>query len=410
MKAPLFLVLAALLFGFSASGFSASPAVLPGIDSLIKDHSEILAGRRLGLITNRTGNSASGRSTIDLLAEHSDSNLVALFSPEHGIRGEVEAGQSVSDSVDKRTQTPIFSLYGKTRRPTPEMLKGIDLLVYDIQDIGVRSYTYISTMGYAMEAAAEAGLPFVVLDRPDPLGGNLVDGPVLSSGLVSFVGPYEMPWVYGMTPGEVARWIKQKKLPQLDLKVVPVSGWTRGMTYEQTRLRWIPPSPNVLQSRTSLFYAITGALGELGTFSEGVGTEFPFELVGAPWMDAEELAQRLNAADLSGVHFSPIHFTPIKYAFSGKSCHGVRIHVDDPAKVRPSAVMVHIAKAVQDLYGSNDPFRPTASKIAMFDQVLGFAPFRQWLHEERPADEFLAEWQRQVQEFIPSRSLALIYK
>lgn len=401
-----------LLLLFLILQSAAHAAVLPGIDVLLSDskNAGLISGKRIGLITNRTGVSSTGRSTIDLLAQHPQAELVALFSPEHGIRGEEEAGRAVDDATDATTGLPVYSLYGKTQKPTEAMLKGLDLLVYDIQDIGVRSYTYISTMGYAMEAAEKAGIDFMVLDRPDPMGGNVVDGPVLDKSLTSFIGLYELPWVYGMTPGEVARWIKREKTPRLNLSVVPVGGWRRGMIYEETGLRWVPPSPNVPKPQTPFFYAITGAIGELGTMSEGVGTDWPFELLGAPWMDGEAVAARLNETNLPGVRFEALTFTPTKYGFKDKTCRGVRIVVSDRARARPSAIMLAMAHVIQQLHADRNPFPAPGEKAGLFDKALGYPVFRQMIRDDNGYYKMHEHWQQQVESFLPSRESVLIYR
>lgn len=283
--------------------------VKPGIDVLLEKKVDVLKNKNVGLITNPTGINSKLESTIDLLHNHPDINLKAIFGPEHGARGNVNAGDKVEDLVDEKTGIPIFSLYGKNRRPNQEMLKDIDVLVYDIQDIGSRSYTYIYTMSFAMEAAKENNIPFVVLDRPNPLGGNIVDGPILEKQYKSFVGYYPIAYTYGMTCGELAMFFNKEYDINCDLEVVKMEGWKRNMTFEDTGLQWVPTSPHIPHSISALYYPLTGIIGELHTIDIGIGYTKPFELIGQEWMDGTELAKELNSRNLEGVHFRPMYYT-----------------------------------------------------------------------------------------------------
>lgn len=391
-----------------------APRVAPGVEVLLARHMDWLRGKRIGLITNQTGVSRDLRTTIDLLAERSDCRLVALFSPEHGIRGERPAGEAVKGERDVKTGLEVRSLYGSTRRPTPDMLRDIDALLYDIQDIGCRGYTFISTLGWSLEAALAAGKEFIVLDRPDPLGGTLLDGPVIPPGLFSFVGAYALPWVYGMTPGELARWICRTRNLKGTVRVAPLAGWKRAMTYEETGLPWISPSPSVPRADTAFFHAITGALGELGTVSEGVGTALPFELIGAPWIQAEALAEEMRRLRLPGVLFSPAHFTPMAYGFAGKTCQGAQIHISDPKALCPSAVMIGLVQVLMRLYPEQRlldpaPFKSASKEVQMFDRVLGSSAFRTWIWSGATAPQILSAWKAERDGFESSRQEALIY-
>lgn len=291
----------------------AEAKVKTGIEVLASQHFAPLKGKRVGLITNPTGVDSNLRPTIDILFEAPEVDLVALYAPEHGVRGNIYAGDKVSNSRDTKTGLPIYSLYGKSRKPTAEMLRSIDVLVYDIQDIGCRSFTYISTMGLAMQAAAEQGIEFMVLDRPNPLGGNRVEGCPVETGYTSFVSQYPIPYIYGLTCGELARLLNGEGMTgtkPCKLTVVAMEGWTRDMDFADTGLPWVAPSPHIPQAISAYYYPMSGIAGELGTLSIGVGYTLPFELFGASWVDADTLADRLNALKLEGVIFRPIHYTP----------------------------------------------------------------------------------------------------
>ena len=283
--------------------------VRPGIDVLLTDSIHLVQGLRVGLITNQTGIGADGVPSIDRLSDHPGVQLVALFSPEHGIRGTVEAGVDVADQVDVRTGLPIHSLFGATLKPTPSMLDGIEVLLFDIQDVGARYYTYIYTMALAMEAAGEASIPFIVLDRPNPVGGRQVQGNILDPAFASFVGRYPLPMRHGMTPGELAILFRQAFGVEVELRVVPIEGWSRDTLFSDTGLPWRSPSPNMPDLESALHYSGT-CLFEGTNLSVGRGTERAFQWVGAPWLDGDELARILSEAGLPGVRFHPARFTP----------------------------------------------------------------------------------------------------
>ena len=310
-----------------AAPLGAAADVLTGIDVLARDGFEPLAGQRVGLITNHTGLSRDGRSTIELLPAADNVDLVRLFSPEHGPRGQLDV-PVIADGVERQTGIPVISLYGEHRRPTAAMLEGLDTLVFDIQDIGTRFYTYISTMGNAMLAAAENGKRFVVLDRPNPITGRDVAGPVLDDGKQSFVGFHMLPVRHGMTVGELARMFRDELGLDLDLHVVRLEGWSRDTWFDGTGLEWVNPSPNMRSLTQATLYPGIGLL-ETTNLSVGRGTATPFELIGAPWLDAEALAVELTQLDLAGIEFAPVHFTPDASTFAGEPCHGVRFTLTD---------------------------------------------------------------------------------
>jgi len=348
-----------------------------GIDVLSNSGFDALKGKRVGLITNPTGVNGQLKSTIDILFEAKNVNLVALFGPEHGVRGEVDAGQFIGFYTDMKTKLPVYSLYGKTRKPTKDMLANIDVLVYDIQDIGTRSYTFISTMGLAMEAASEAGIQFVVLDRPNPLGGLKIEGNIAEPKYFSFISQYPIPYVYGLTCGELATLLVQEKMivtkPSFAPTVIPMEGWNRNMNFEDTGLNWIPTSPHIPHAYSSYFYPMTGIMGELrDAASIGVGYTLPFQTVGAEWIDGSALADELNAQKISGLHFRPISYTPY-YAFGkGKTLHGVQIYITDYGEAKLVNAQFHIMFALKKLYPEKDVFElATENQIKMFNKAIG---------------------------------------
>ncbi len=336
--------------------------VRTGADRLAGERLELVRGKRVGLITNQTGCVSSGAYLVDTLRALGVT-VTALFGPEHGIRGAAAPGETVSDSVDAGTGIPVFSLYGAATRPSPEMLRRVDVLVYDIQDVGARFYTYISTMALCMDAAASAGIPFIVLDRPNPLGGELVDGPMLEDSLKSFVGLLPIPVVYGLTIGELARmangeqWLPSGK--KADLTVVPLEGWRRSMLWRDTGLSWIAPSPNIPTPEAALAYPATCFI-EATNLSEGRGTPAPFQQFGAPFVDAGRLAAALTALHLPGVSWTPAEFTPQSSKQQGKACHGVRLEVTDYSVYRPLTVAAWILRTLSLQCGEGLELRSAA--------------------------------------------------
>jgi uncharacterized protein YbbC (DUF1343 family) len=365
---------ALLLLGVSSISFAGQPLVRTGIEVLRARGFDILQNKRVGLVTNPTGVDATLTSTIDILYRAPGVRLVALFGPEHGVRGEFAAGDRVDSYTDPVTGIPVHSLYGKTHKPTPEMLEGIDVLVYDIQDIGCRSYTYISTMGLAMEAAGSKGIPFVVLDRPDPLGGIKTEGALVDSGFSSFVSPYPIPYVYGLTCGELARYLNGEGLTaaRCSLVVVPLEGWKRGMRFQQTGLPWVPTSPHVPAADSPEYYVSTGVLGELGVISEGVGYTIPFRILAAEWIDGTAMAARMNALGLRGVLFRPITVKPFYGRLTGTKIQGVQLHFVEYDSLNLMSLQFLFLQEHHVLYPDKDPFTMAGvSRIRMFDMVAG---------------------------------------
>jgi len=380
------------------------PTVVPGIDILEREKFERLRGKKIGLVTNHSGVDRDGKATIDLLNKAPDVKLVALFSPEHGIRGAVDA--RVNDSKDEKTGLPIFSLYGKRRKPDAETLKGIDTLVYDIQDAGVRYYTYSSTLGGVLEAAAEStknGQPIkvFVLDRPNPIGGVAVEGPALTEK-ESFVGFHKtMPIRHGLTLGEMALFFNKERNINADLEVVRMEGWKRGELYDQTGLTWINPSPNLRTLEQALLYPGIGIL-EYTNLSVGRGTDRPFEWIGAPWIDGRKLADAMRKQDLPGVRFVPVRLTPASSVHAGKLCGGVQIFVDDWSRLEPVRVGVALAEELHKLYPEDwkmERYLGLLGNKSAFDGIKAGKPWRQVEHD----------WMPGVEAYLQKRKPYLIY-
>ncbi len=356
-----------------SSSFAQKINVKTGIEVLKETNFKVLQGKRVGLITNPTGVDNNLKSTIDILHEVPNVQLVALYGPEHGVRGDVHAGDKIEDFKDPNTGVPVFSLYGATRKPTKEMLAGVDVLVYDIQDIGCRSYTYISTMYLAMQAAAENNIEFVVLDRPNPIGGQKVEGNLVEDGFFSFVSQLKIPYVYGLTCGELANMINAEMMEKpCNLSVVKMKKWRRKMNFEATGLPWVPTSPHIPFAHSAYFYPVSGILGELDYMSIGVGYTLPFEMFAAKWINAEEFAKALNAKRLPGIIFRPIHLKPYYSVGQGQNYQGVQIHLTDFAKARLSDIQFHVMEVVAQLYPEHKVFEHAPeNRFDMFDKVSG---------------------------------------
>ena len=379
-------------------------AVIPGIEVLLTERLDLIRGKRVGLVTNHTGIDRQRHHDIDLLRSSPGVKLVALFSPEHGIRGQAQAGETVTNTKDAASGLPIYSLYGQVTRPTPEMLSGVDVLMYDIQDLGVRFYTYISTMRECMEAAASNGIPFIVLDRPDPLGGEVIEGGPLDPRFSSFVGAFEIPIRYGLTPGELARYYSEEQHLRLRLEVVKMKGWRRADWYDETGLPWVAPSPNIPDLETALVYPGMCLL-EGTNLSEGRGTGKPFRLVGAPWIDGDWLARTLNERHLSGTSFQPANFVPTQSKFAGQMCRGVEIQVVERARFLPVPGAIELLKAVRSKYPKNFQWRSEH-----FDRLAGSSSLRLAIDQGRSIQEILLQWQDSLREFDRKRREFFLYQ
>ncbi|MCM3674400.1 DUF1343 domain-containing protein [Peribacillus simplex] len=379
--------------------------VSPGIEVLLKEEKNVLSGKKVGLITNPTGIDSKLTSIVDLLNDDPDINLTALFGPEHGVRGDAQAGASVEYYIDEKTGLPVYSLYGKTKKPTPEMLKDVEVLVFDIQDVGTRYYTYIYTMAYAMEAAKENDIPFIVLDRPNPQGGESVDGPVLEPEFSSFVGLYPIPLKHGMTVGELATLFNKEFKIGADLKVIKMKGWKRVMDYDDTGLPFVLPSPNMPTVSTTFVYPATGLI-EGTNVSEGRGTTKPFELIGAPYINSDELAGKLNALRLPGVKFRAASFTPTFSKHAGKLSHGVEIYITDREEFKAVPTGLHIIKTIQDLYPGDFEFLAANN----FNLLIGNGWIMSRIEEGSSVNEIMKEYQVKQDAFKKLRKNYLLYK
>lgn len=386
-----------------------------GIEVLKEQNFKCLEGKRVGLITNPTGVDNNLKSTIDILHEAPNVNLVALFGPEHGVRGDVHAGDHVTDIKDASTGLPVYSLYGKTRKATPEMLKDIDVLVYDIQDIGCRSFTYISTMGLAMEAAAENGKELVVLDRPNPVGGLKIEGNIAEDDCISFVSQFKIPYLYALTCGELALMLNGEKMlkdgAQCNLHVVKMKGWKRKMNYEDTGLQWIPSSPHVPHPHSAFFYPVSGILGEFGFMNIGVGYTIPFQMFAAPWIKANEFADALNALNIPGVEFRPMFLKPFYSVGKGELLQGVQVHLMDYEKAPLSDIQFLVMQEAARLYPDQKVFEKADKKrYRMFDLVSGSKQIRERFSKNHKWEDIRDYWYKDVESFRKLSKKYYLYK
>lgn len=379
-----------------------------GLSVLFEERLALVEGRSIGLITNQTGIDGQFRSNLTLFAQHPQVGLAAIFSPEHGISGNTQAGIQIASPISKGGKIPIYSLYGETRQPTPDMLTGIDVLVYDIQDAGSRFYTYISTLLRSMRAAAANNVDFMVLDRPNPIRGDRVEGSLLQPAFRSFVGEMAIPIRHGMTIGELARFC-QKELDSTSnqFEVVPMHGWRRGLWYDQTGLPWVSPSPNMPTVETATLYPGT-CLIEGTNLSEGRGTTKPFEWIGAPWVDPEKWADTLNNLGLPGTHFRPIHFTPTFSKYADQECHGVQVHVTDRDKFKPVDAALHLIATAQRDYPDRFEFIKNRGRY-FFDLLAGTDDLRLRLTKRESPAQIVQSWETQITRFAERCQPYLLY-
>ena len=402
-------IILSILLIFTASVSAAK--VQTGIEVLRADGFKLLEGKRVGLTTNPTGVDSHLKSTIDILWEAENVNLVALYGPEHGVRGNVHAGDVVDNEVDKKTGLKMYSLYGKTKKPTKEMMDEIDVMVYDIQDNGCRSYTYISTMGMLMEACIEHNKELVILDRPNPLGGKKIEGCLVEDGYISFVSQFKIPYLYGQTPGELAMYLNATDYEnKCKLTVVKMKGWKRDMTWEETGLEWIVASPHVPHGQSAVFYPVTGIFGEFGYISIGVGYTLPFEVMGAPWISADTLAEAMNALDLPGLEFRPIYYKPYYSTFKGELCQGVQIHILDYEKARLSEVQFLVVQELMRLWPEKNWFELCNQKrFDMFDKVCGTNKIREMFGKHYQWEDIREYWYKDVEAYRQASSKYYLY-
>lgn len=399
-----------------AAALGAAAATKPGVEVLRDNDFKQLAGKRVGLITNPTGVDNNLKSTVDILHEAKGVELVALFGPEHGVRGNVHAGDEFGNTTDPATGVKVFSIYGKTKKPTKEMLSGIDALVYDIQDIGCRSFTFVSTLGLALDACAENDIEFVVLDRPNPLGGNRVEGCLVEDGFYSFVSQFKIPYLYGMTPGEMARYLNGERVARGEkaakLTVVPLKGWKRSMTFDKTGMPWVLPSPHIPQPATAFYYPATGILGELYYVSIGVGYTLPFQFICADWIDADKFAARMNALNLPGTKFRPIHVKPFYSTGKGENLQGVQFYVDDVPGSSLTLIQFYAMQELAKLYPEKRIFDTATdkSRFDMFDKVCGTDKIRTLFSKNYQVSDMIDYWNKDADAFKEKAKKYYLYK
>jgi uncharacterized protein YbbC (DUF1343 family) len=390
------------------------PAVKVGADVLFESKLDVIKGKKVGLVTNHTAVLSNGNHLADVLHATKNVTLAALFGPEHGVRGDAPDGRTIRDTVDAKTGVPVYSLYGRINKPTPEMLKNVDVLIFDIQDVGARFYTFISTMFLCMEAAAENNIPFIVLDRPNPITGTMIGGPIRVDSLKTFVGWVPIPIAHGMTVGELALmannegWLKEQK--KADLTVIRMERWKRSMWYDETSLRWIKPSPNMATLTTAIVYPGLCLIEGINV-SEGRGTEKPFEYIGAPWIDGKQLAQMLRRYNLPGVSFEPIEFTPMEIPnvasnpkYKGIKCGGVYVKVSNRTTLNPVKTGIAVVAAIHALYPDSLKFRDRG-----FDRLAGTPKIREEIVKGTNVDAIVSSWGEEVKEFSKKRIPSLLY-
>ena len=381
-----------------------------GLEVLLEARLALVAGKRVGLVACPSSVDRHLRSSVELLHEDPDVKLVALFGPEHGIRGDAQAGAKVDSAIDPLTQLPVHSLYGKTQRPTAEMLRDLDTIIIDLQDGGVRFYTFVATALYVMEAARAAGISVIVLDRPAPINGLRVEGPMLDPDYRSFVGPAPLPIRYGLTIGELARLLNERDEVHCDLTVVPMRNWTRELWVDATGLPFVPSSPNLPTLDAMTLYPGT-CLVEGTNLSEGRGTTRPFEYIGAPWIEAESLTEQLNALELPGARFRPVYFVPTFSKYQGELCAGVHIYVSDRERFQPVSAMLSVLQTVKraypDRFGWREAWEPGRQRP--IDLLWGSARLRRQIDADRPVDDLAADWQPALQQFERLRRDYMLY-
>ena len=377
-----------------------------GLSALLRERFDLIQGKSVGLVTNPTGVDENLQDNISLFLKHPEIHLKAVFAPEHGLWAAVQDAIAVSSIEADGAKIPVYSLYGNTRKPTDNMLAEIDVLIFDIQDVGARFYTFVSTMAMAMESCAHSGVAFIVLDRPNPINGLVVEGGVLDLNFRSFIGYLPIPIRHGMTIGELARFYNMEFAIDSKLDVVKMGGWHRDMWFDDTGLQWIMPSPNMPTLNTAIVYPGT-CLFEGTNISEGRGTTRPFEFIGAPWIDAHQLTNRLNKMPLDGVKFRPARFIPTFSKYKGQTCEGVQLHILDRQKFAPVRTALTMIDVIRGMYP--DEFEWLGSKRKPFDLLTGTDKVRRLLTEDVPIDSIIASWQDELHTFCETRQKYLLY-
>ena len=398
--------------------FMGMAQVKPGVETLRDGGFAQLKGKKVGLITNPSGVDNNLKSTIDILSDAEGVELVALYSPEHGVRGDIYAGAKVDTYVDKKTGVKVYSLYGKNKKPSKEMLKDVDVLIYDIQDNGCRSYTFISTMGLCMEACAENGKEFMVLDRPNPLSGLKVEGCLVEEGFFSMVSQFAIPYMYGLTPGELALMLNDGMLKdgkKAKLTVVPMTGWHRYMTFDQTGMPWILPSPHQPYPQSAVYYPATGIIGELYNISIGVGYTMPFQLICASWIEADKFCDRLNALNLKGVVFRPIHIKPFYSQSKGENIQGVQLYITDVLDAELTMIQFHAMEILAEMYPDKRLLDENGqgtlgNRWRMFDLVCGTNKIRLEFSKNYKVADIKDYWDKDVDAFKEKSKKYYLYK
>ena len=407
-----------LLCLMAVAALTMGAVVKPGIEVLRDNGFKQLQGKRVGLVTNPSGIDNNLKSTVDILNEAPGVKLVALYGPEHGVRGNAHAGDAVGDEVDPKTGVKMYSLYGKTHKPTAEMLKDIDVLVYDIQDIGCRSYTFYATMGVCMEACAEQGKEFMVLDRPNPLGGNKVEGNLVEDGYYSFVSKYAIPYLYGLTPGELATFLNEEGgfiKGHAKLTVIPMEGWTRDMKFRDTGMPWVLPSPQIPTPECAFYYPLSGIIGELYIFNTGIGYTLPFQLVCATWADADRVADAMNALQLPGLQFRPINVKPffvtsVDVNQEKKEVHGVQTYITDVDAANLTLTQFYFLQVMHELYPDVQIFEQNPKRYAMFDKVCGTKEIRERFTRRYKVEDIIQYWTKDAEAFRLRSAKYYLYK
>lgn len=386
-------------------------AVRIGLEVLLDEYLHLIRGSRVGLIASASSVDSQLVSSVERLYQCKEIRLVALFGPEHGIRGDMQAGDHVAASVDKVTGLPVYSLYGETRKPTAEMLQDVDVLIFDLQDGGVRFYTYLSTLVYAMQASTEYGFRIVTLDRPNAITGKILEGGILNPNFSSFVGLLPIPLRHGLTAGEVAHYINETFHINCNLTTIPMKGWRRSLWFDETGLPFIPPSPNIPTLSTLTVYPGT-CLIEGTNLPEGRGTTKPFEYIGAPWLDAEALATAMHKRQLPGVRFRPVYFTPTFNKYAHQQCAGVHIYVTDRDKFRPVEMTIHLLSEIIQHYPNQFAFNPPhhTGTYPHFDLLAGSNKLREHLISGKPISEILSQWENELEKFSADRAPFLLYE